>query len=316
MSRSIYVLLTALMLGVSGCGNLPQVSTQTNNNTQAESSVSNRVSSSPVAPSAIVKNIQLRPSGFLIELDRNAVPLKQIVSSRQLTKDGFEYSFTLKNVAEQQGSTVNQQSGNQLIRSFNVQKQGTDLVITVQLEQFVDKVSIGAAGSFLGIALQDLPLQSMPVPHSVGRIPAWFFKDMLIAAASQGTPIQADIYGKTLPFEFSDKTYMLMAPFGLSQREIGFSAYFGEVPLYENYFSLLQTPSSQIATVTNVTYGRIRERERGKWIGVPAIMLNMPNSWALGFAHNQVIVEYEKAGVLTYTVYPVAGIELGAELRG
>lgn len=267
-------------------------------------------------PTAVIQSIQPQPSGLLIKLDKKAtLTVKQIVRSPHFGTSKF--SFTLHNVQVGNPSIakLNETVGNQLIQSLEVQKHGTDLIVSMIVDRTINKIKLGTSGSYLGIALQYEPNKPKP-PHPVGSIPSWFFKDILTAASVQGTPVGADTYGGMLPFQFSDKAYMLKAPFNGSQETLGFSAYFGSLSLYENYFNMLDANSNSNENLySQVKYGYIREKENGHWYGLKAIIVNMQNGWQLGFAKNQVIVENNHAGALTYTVYPVQGIELGAPLR-
>ncbi|MCF8564622.1 hypothetical protein LLE49_07670 [Alicyclobacillus tolerans] len=239
------------------------------------------------------------------------------MDSPRFGDSNLSVSFTLHDVKVGNPSiaNLNKAVGNQLIQSLKTQKQGTDLLVSMTLMRPVNKINVGTSGSYLGIVLQYKP-KSLPTPHPVGRIPSWFFKDILTAASVEGTPVRAHSYGGMLPFQSSDETYMLKAPHSGSRETLGFSSYFGSLSLYENYAGMLNAnPTSDSNLYSLVKYGLIREKKNGNWYGVKAIMVNMQNGWKLGFAKNQVIVETNHAGALGYVVYPVKGIELGAPLQ-
>lgn len=304
--------------GLAGCGpSSPAIENQVRA-TPTPSNQSTTVKKEN-APTAVIESIQPEPSGILIKLNNKATSaVKQIVHAPRFGASNMSLSFTLQNVqvANPPIAELNETVGNQLIENLKVQKHGTDLIVSMNLMQPINKTNLGTSGSYLGIALQYEPQKPKPTPHPVGRIPSWFFKDILTAASVQGTPVKAETYGRMLPFQFSDKTYLLKAPLNGSQETVGFSGYFGSLSLYGNYFSMLNAnPNSDANLYSLVKYGLIREKENGKWFGVKAIMVNMQNGWQLGFAKNQLIVENNHAGALTYTVYPVQGIELGAPLQ-
>lgn len=270
-------------------------------------------------PTAVIENIDPLPSGLLIKLGNQAISaVAGIVGSPRFGDSNLSVSFTLHDVklGNQSVGNLNEAVGNQLIQSLKTQKQGTDLLVSMTLMRPVNKINVGTSGSYLGIVLQYKPNKSLPTPHPVGRIPSWFFKDILTAASVEGTPVRAHSYGGMLPFQSSDETYMLKAPHSGSRETLGFSSYFGSLSLYENYAGMLNAnPTSDSNLYSLVKYGLIREKKNGKWYGVKAIMVNMQNGWQLGFAKNQVIVETNHAGSLGYVVYPVKGIELGAPLQ-
>jgi len=309
---------TVTILGLAGCSPLtPANSNQSR--TTSTSSIHNPTVKEVNASSTVVDSIQPQPSGLLIELGNKANPaVKQIVHSPRFGASNMSLSFTLKNVQLENRSIakLNESVGNQLIQNLKVQKHGTDITVSMTLMQPINKINLGTSGSYMGIALQYEPQKRKPTPHQVARIPSWFFNDILTAASVQGTPVKAETYGRMLPFHFSDKTYMLKAPLNGSQETVGFSGYFGSLSLYESYFNMLNAKSNGTENLYSlVNYGLIRERKNDQWYGVKAIMVNMQNGWQLGFAKNQLIVENNHAGALTYTVYPVQGIKLGTPVE-
>jgi hypothetical protein len=320
ISRSLTALSigTFVIFGLVGC----TPSTAANSNqapTIPTSSSQNITVKKATAAAAVIESIQPEPSGLLIKLNKQATAsVKQIVHSPRFGASNISLSFTLQNVQVGNPSIakLNESVGNQLIQNLEVQKHGADLIVNMTLMQPINKINLGTSGSYLGIALQYKPNKPKPTPHPVGRIPSWFFKDILTAASVEGTPVMADNYGAMLPFQSGDKTYMLKAPFNGSEEVLGFSGYFGSLSLYENYSGMLNANSASNSNLYSlVKYGLVREKKNGKWYGVKAIMVNMQNGWQLGFAKNQLIVENNHAGALGYTVYPVQGIELGAPLQ-
>lgn len=313
----------------SGSGATSGLNASANTNTDSTASSTatadgfngnNSASNSPNSvPTVVIESIEPQPSGLLIKLDKTATSaMNKIVQSPHFGDSDLSLSFTLQNVqvASPSIDNFNTTVGNQLIQNLKVQNHGTDLIVSMTLTQPVNKINIGTSGSYLGIALQYKPSKPMPEPHPVGQIPSWFFEDMLIAASTQGTPVRAVTYAGMLPFQSSDKTYMLKAPQSGAHETLGFSGYFGNIPLEGSYLGILNANSNGTENLySQVKYGFIREKQSGKWYGVKAIMVNMQNGWQLGFAKNQVIVENNHAGFLTYTVYPVQGVELGAPLQ-
>jgi len=326
-------ILLATLIGIVGCGanQSDTVVTKTNSQTPSTPVNSNQVRTTPTssngsatvtkedAPPIVIESIHPQPSGLLIQLDHKTTSaVKQIVHSPRFGSSNMSVSFTLRNVQVGNPSIakLNESVGNQLIQNLKIHKHGADLIVNMTLMRPVNKINVGTSGSYLGIALQYKPKKSLPTPHPVGLIPSWFFKDILTAASGEGTPVRAHSYGGMLPFQSSNKTYMLKAPHSGSGETLGFSSYFGSLSLYENYSGMLNAkPTSDPNLYSLVKYGLIRERKNGKWYGVKAIMVNMQNGWQLGFAKNQVIVETNHAGALGYVVYPVKGIELGAPLQ-
>jgi hypothetical protein len=324
--------LAMVLIGTIGCGEMPsnrpaqtvtgnsQLALTAHNQTGGRQTLtsSNRTKSltADQTPTTVIERIQPQPSGLLIKLKNVATSAtRRIIYAPRFRDSNLSLSFILQNVqvANPSIAHLNEMVGNQLIQNLKVQKYGTDLLVRLTLMQPMNKINIGTSGPYLGIALQYKPNKPMPAPHAVGNIPAWFFKDILTAASTEGTPERAYGYGGMLPFQFSDKTYMLKAPHPRSLEVMGFSAYFGSLPLYGNYLGMLN-PANDAAVFEQAKYGLIREEKNGKSYGVRAIMVNMQNGWALGFAENQLIVEESKAGFLGYTVYPVQGIKLGAPL--
>lgn len=325
-------ILTATLIGTVGCGNMTssqsnkvvtEKNSQSNSTRNNQSQIrtpppsSNRTFTVPKGniPTMVIESIQPQPGGILIKFKKTVKStMKDIVRSPRF--DVSQLSFTLQNVRVTNPSiaNVNKPVDNQLIYGLKVYQQGTDLFVAMTLDRTINTLNIGTYGSYLGIALQYKPNKPLPVSHRVGRIPSWFFKDILMAASVQGTPVLADTYGHILPYQSSDKTYMLKAPLTGVQETLGVSAYFGSLSLYENYFNMLKSNSNE-NLYSQVKYGVVRERKSDKWYGVKAIMVNMQNGWRLGFAKNQVIVENNHGGTLTYTVYPVQGIELDSPLQ-
>ena len=320
ISRSLTAVCigTVITLGLAGCS----PSTPANSNHARTIPTSSNQSSTVKnqnTPTVVIESIEPQPSGLLIKLDSKATSaVKQIVRSSRFENSNMFLSFTLQDVkvANPSIAKLNETVGNQLIQNLKVRRNGTGLIVNMTLTRPINRINLGTSGSYLGMALQYEPNKPKPTPHPVGSIPSWFFKDIITAASVEGTPVMAENYGAMLPFQHSDKTYMLKAPFNGSEEVLGFSGYFGSLSLYDNYFNMLNTKSNNnLSIYDQVKYGYIREKKSGKWYAVKAIMVNMQNGWQLGFAKNQLIVENNHAGVLGYTVYPVQGIELGASLQ-
>ena len=268
MERSLAATCIAISitLGLVGCSpSSPSIPASSNNNLAATKATT---------PPVIIESIQPQPSGLLIKLDKQATPsVKQIVHSPRFGASNMSVSFTLQNVQVGNPSIakLNESVGNQLIQNLKVQKHGADLIVNMTLMQPINKINLGTSGSYLGIALQYKPNKPKPTPHPVGRIPSWFFKDILTAASVEGTPVMADNYGAMLPFQSSDKTYMLKAPFNGSEEVLGFSGYFGSLSLYENYSGMLNANSASNSSLYSlVKYGLVREKKNGKWYRVKA----------------------------------------------
>lgn len=274
MKRAHYAvvsgMVTATFFGAVGCGSVtsnPSSNHSNQVNATPTSSGLNSTGKAEHAPTEVIQSIEPKPSGLLIKLgDQATSATKKIVDVQRIT--GSNLSLTLQNVRLANPSVVkvNEIVGNQLILKLKTKEHGANLIVNMTLMQPVNKINVGTSGSYLGIALQYKPAKSMSEPHPVGSIPSWFFKDILTAASIQGTPVLAKTYGAMLPFQSSDQTYMLKAPFTGSYETLGFSAYFGTLPLYQEYINVLNTNSNGTENLfTQVKYGYIRELEKPRW---------------------------------------------------
>lgn len=266
-------------------------------------------------PPNLVTAIELQPSGILIKVQRDNGSLQGIISNPHFSYSNGpakmqNFTFTLKNASlgpKLHWGTLNQN----YYGTMDVKKKDGDVVVTLSdLDQPYTQWQVGSSqGKYVGIALQYRSYQTIPHPKPTKYTPEWFQKDILIAAFHEGTPMIASDYRTMLPFQTSNKTYSMMAPFVGTEEDVNFTSYFGAISMYENYLAF-DTPTSIQFPPMPLEYGKIKERKASHWVAIPYVLAGMENGWSFGFAQNQVIVASEHASFFSYTVYPVAGITI------
>ncbi|WP_029420782.1 hypothetical protein [Alicyclobacillus macrosporangiidus] len=262
------------------------------------------------ATGPVIESITAEPNGVLVTSDQPVNHLERIVVDPHfLPAEGHtpeRFIFTLHNVVPGPRLSVNTKASigtNEL----TIQRQENDLMVTyTSPDRLVNEFRIGTdKGKYLGIELENHTSTRTQITKPLCNIPAWYFHDLSVAAQAN-IPMTATTYGPTLPQKESG--YMLNAPKNGISEQIGFSSYFGPIEISDLF---RQSDGDQVCdAIMNIQYGHVMEDSGGKPISVPAILVWLPNAWALGFAQNQVIIASIHGGAEVYTVYSVPGIEI------
>ena len=260
-----------------------------------------------------VTDISAQPSGILIRVLPQTVSLTNIVSHVRIVpgegRQMPQLTFDLNNVTPGPAVPLDKvmQVWNQTLYSIEVHERDKELRVSVSFEGLFNRAVIGTSPSgYLGISLA-VGAGHLPPPNHHAVVPLWYLRDLLVANHLQFKPTSSTGYSYMLPSKPVDKWDMLAAPYRGKQEVLGYGSYFGAIPIGDLYKGL---DIARVNGEISIRRGTVLERMDGKAAHVPAVLLGMPNSWSFGFAHNQIIIASEHAGIVGYTVYNAPGISV------